>query len=207
MGKILSGILSGVSGKVAGVVGGKWKTVDYLRAYVIPANPNSTDQQTQRNLFKGCVEFAKNLVGQVFNAYTDKFLKSMSGFNFFIKRNIDYFTAVPEWASLKITEGKLFFGGISNAVYDTDTVLISFSDSLGNNGATDDKVFAFVYDSGTGLFFFADAEVDRVTGAISVDVVESMTVANLKVYAFAAKYDGTVVELISNSAYFQAVAA
>ena len=41
MGIIQSGILSPVSGKVAGVVGGKWKDKAYLRAWVKPANPNS----------------------------------------------------------------------------------------------------------------------------------------------------------------------
>ena len=41
MAKIKAGILSKVSGKVAGVVGGTWKGTNYLRELVKPANPNT----------------------------------------------------------------------------------------------------------------------------------------------------------------------
>src|SRR5690606_2396552 len=101
MGKIRSGILSRVSGKVAGVVGGNWKNVAYLREYVVPANPNTAAQAAQRAKFSACVAFAKPLVGPIFQAYTDKFQKNMSGYNAFIKSNISLFPA-PTWTQIKI---------------------------------------------------------------------------------------------------------
>ena len=49
MGKIGKGILGGVSGKVANVVGASWKGIDYLRAKPQSvANPRSVLQVNQR---------------------------------------------------------------------------------------------------------------------------------------------------------------
>jgi len=92
MAKIKAGILSKVSGKVAGVVGGTWKGTNYLRELVKPANPNTTLQQAQRSKMRACVRCARTLTGDVFKPYLDKFLKNMSGYNFFVKNNIAKFS-------------------------------------------------------------------------------------------------------------------
>jgi len=201
MGKILNGILGKVSGKVSGVVGASWKDVAYLRAYVKPANPNTAAQQTQRTAFSDVVDFAKPLVGQVFNAYTDKFQKSMSGFNFFIKRNIAVWDGSPDWAAIKMTEGPLSSVGITIAEYDTATITVTFTPSYGNNGLATDKVFGVVYDTSTGIFYFAAAEVDRSTGTIDIVCETGLSTANLKNYLITAQYVGTTLERISNAIY------
>lgn len=91
MAKIKAGILSKVSGKVAGVVGGTWKGTNYLRELVKPANPNTALQQAQRSKMRACVRCARTLTGDVFKPYLDKFLKNMSGYNWFVKNNIAKF--------------------------------------------------------------------------------------------------------------------
>lgn len=91
MAKIKAGILSKVSGKVAGVVGGTWKGTNYLRELVKPANPNTALQQAQRSLMKATVRCARTLTGDVFKPFLDKFLKNMSGYNWFVKNNIKKF--------------------------------------------------------------------------------------------------------------------
>lgn len=53
------GILGGFRNKVGSVVGYRWVDLDVIRGYVIPANPNSTDQQTQRNKFTACLPFSQ----------------------------------------------------------------------------------------------------------------------------------------------------
>lgn len=88
---IKAGILSKVSGKVAGVVGSTWKGKNYLRELVKPANPNTALQQAQRGKMGACVKVARTLVGDVFKPYLDKFLKEMSGYNWFVKNNIAKF--------------------------------------------------------------------------------------------------------------------
>lgn len=205
MGIIMSGILSKVSGKVAGVVGGSWKDKAYLRAWVKPANPNTAAQQTQRTKFSDCVNFCKPLVGQVFNTYTDKFQKAMSGFNFFIKRNIDQFDGSVDYSALNITEGPLSPLGADAATYAANTITIEFLVNYGNNGEATDQVFGAVYDSSTGIWYFAAAEVDRSVAEIMVTAVTGLTAANLKSYVWPAKYIGTVLDIIGYSTYEQVV--
>lgn len=202
MGKILNGILGGVSGKVAGVVGARWKDKHYLRSYAVPANPQSDLQIVQRDLFKYCVAFAKVLVGPVFNAFTDRLISSMSGFNYFIKSNITLFTAVPTLSSVKITEGKLYMGTIDSAEYDTgaNTVLVHFDDALGNNGALTDKVYMVVYDTVGKLFYFPPAAVNRSVGELEASGVPSgLTAGNIRVWVFACKLYHEMPTMVSNS--------
>lgn len=203
MGKILSGILSPVSGKISGVVGGTWKDVAYLRGYVKPANPNTAAQQTQRTKFSDAVEFAKPLVGQIFNQYTDKFIKSMSGFNFFIKRNIDEFDGSPVWANLKITEGPLSPALMATAIYDDPDVDITWTANKGNNGADDDKCFFLVYDKSSGLFRFASGETNRSIQADMLSFGAGLTATDLQVYLLTAQYVDNVLTIISNSSHMQ----
>ncbi len=199
MGIIQSGILSKVSGKVAGVVGGSWKDKAYLRAYVKPANPNTAAQQTQRTKFADCVDFAKPLVGQVFNAYTDRFQKSMSGFNFFIKRNIDIFDGTPVYQDIVVTEGPLSNIGSISATYNTPNVDITWSKNLGNNGKDDDATYGFVLDTSSGIVYFFTAETDRSVETDTVILVAGLTAADLRVWIWNAQYQGTVLKRISIS--------
>lgn len=203
MAKIRSGILGNIRGKVAGVVGGQFKDVNYLREYVKPANPNTAAQQTQRTKMADCVEFAKPLVGPIFNEYTDKFQKSMSGFNFFIKRNIAEFDGSPDYSVLKITEGKLSAISTLASTYTPGTGLLSltWAKNLGNNGADDDSVCWLCYDTSTGIFYFQDAVVDRSTEADTQTIETGLNYNNLRVWAFCAQYVGTILDIISDAVY------
>lgn len=199
MGKINNGILGAVSGKVAGVVGGRWKDKAYLRAYTIPANPNTAAQQVQRTKFSATVNFAKPLVGQVFNSFTDKFQKSMSGFNFFIKRNIALFIEPPTWGSIKITEGPLFRPVITSITSVEAVVTINFATDLGNTGLADDQINAVVYNRETGVFFFPGAAVNRSVGAIDITVADASDEDMVSGYVFAAQSISGVLDSISDS--------
>lgn len=203
MGKILSGILSKVSGKVAGVVGGSWKDVAYLRAYVKPANPNTAAQQVQRTKFSDAVEFSKPLVGPVFNAYTDRFQKSMSGFNFFIKRNIDIFDGSPDYDAIKLTEGTLAPIASPEMTRTATTFTISFSVNYGNNGLATDKMFAAVYRPSNGVWYFAAAEVDRSTQTIDVEAVSAGSTTDFWGFLWPNQYIGTVLNIIGNASPVQ----
>lgn len=201
MSKLQTGILGGPKGKVGGVVGFRWKDKDCIRGYAIPANPNTTAQQAQRNLMKECVAFAKLLVGQVFNTYTDKFIRSMSGFNYFVKSNIKVFDGTTDYTKIKVTEGQLYVPTITSAIYDSDEISVEYSEALGNNGLATDKVYVVAYHKPTGIMYFPAAESDRTTGAITVTVGSGLVATDFVVYAFAAQYTRTLVTMISNSSY------
>lgn len=113
---IKAGILSKVSGKVAGVVGSNWKGVNYLRELVKPANPNTPLQQAQRGKMQSCVACARNFVGDIFKPYLDKFLKDMSGYNWFVKNNIKKFTGEGNalTVALDMTFGNMGTGSMTS---------------------------------------------------------------------------------------------
>lgn len=208
MAKIRSGILGNIRGKVAGVVGSQWKDVNYLREFVKPANPNTAAQQVQRTKMTDVVAFCKPLVGPVFNAYTDKFLKSMSGFNFFIKRNIDIFDGTPNWPEIFISEGKLSPIVAGACTYDTadGATVINWTENLGNNGVAADKVFWAIYDDTTGIWYLQDAEVARDAETDTQTLPTGLTATDLRCYMLVAQYTNALVTLISNSAH-DAIAA
>jgi len=211
MGKLRSGILGQIRGKVAGVVGGQWKDVNYVREYVKPANPNTAAQQTQRGLFGSAVGFSRPLVGPVFNTYTDQFQKSMSGFNAFIKENISYFTASPTFSSVTVTQGKLFETRIVNGQADAtlNVLNVIWSVNTGSNGANTDGVYIVAYNADTERWGFLGAEGQRSLGASGEDISLSMSVDDvIHVWAFGIQRIGTRIDMISTSDYetFTAVA-
>jgi hypothetical protein len=200
---IKNGVLGNTTGKIGGVVGGKWKDKNYLRTYVIPANPNSVGQQAQRGKMSAAVAFAKLLTGQIFNVYTDGFQKSMSGFNAFIKANVAYFASPVVWASLKITEGKLYFaqGGMSTYSTVQGKITVHNSDGVGSNGLPGDKVMAFAYNKVTGVVTFAAAEALRSDASIEIFIGSGHTATDYITYSFAIQKTGNMVSLLSNSLY------
>jgi hypothetical protein len=186
MAKLTGGILGKVSGKVAGVVAGNWKDKNYVRQYVIPSNPNSAAQQTQRNAFSNAVTFAKLLLGQVINVYIDPFMRSMSGYNYFIKQNIANLGAVPDYDAVKVTFGKLY--SIASFEFDGwsgDTAQFAWLESLGSNGQLTDKVSCCVYNETQGVMYFPAASVTRDDETINVDCTGVEASDDLTAYCWA----------------------
>lgn len=80
-----------ISGKALGVVAGTWKGQDYVRKYVVPANPRTQSQTETRTLFKDVAEFGKLFVNVWLNKMTAPKPKRASAFNEFVKRNMAAF--------------------------------------------------------------------------------------------------------------------
>lgn len=203
MAKIRSGVLGNTRGKVAGVVGSQWKNVNYLREYVLPANPNTAAQQVQRTKMADIVEFCKPLVGPVFNAYTDRFQKAMSGFNYFIKQNIVEFDGTLDYAALKLTEGKLHAPGDFAVEKAGVNLNFTWDETLGNNGALTDKIYGVAINTVSGLWWFFDAEAVRDDELASITVPIASLGVSFECYLWAIKYSGTLVDSISLSQYAQ----
>lgn len=92
MAKTTAPILSfGATGTVAKtVVFSRWRGIPYARRHVIPANPNTVDQQATRNVFKTMVEMWK-VAGTLAVAPWDAFAtgRPFVGRNAFIGQNIE----------------------------------------------------------------------------------------------------------------------
>lgn len=68
---------------------GNWKGINYVRERVIPANPRTTAQSAQRDLFAFVVSAWQRAPAAVQNAYIASAKSAdMTGFNLFTKRNL-----------------------------------------------------------------------------------------------------------------------
>lgn len=140
MAKILSGILGGFSGKIGGVIGGSWKGIDYMRSRPTSvANPNTVGQQGQRAKFSGSVIWAQQLLGSIIQVLWNPISARMSGYNYFMSKNIENFSTggVPVYADIKTSIGVLLPIASFTATADasTDNISLLWTDNGGTGNA------------------------------------------------------------------------
>jgi len=132
MAKIRAGILSKVQGKVGGVVGATWKGKNYLREHVKPSNPNTPAQQLQRGKMSVAVKGASFFLGGVLTRFTNKFVKDMSAYNWFVKQNI----ALKASQSTDLNAFKLCFGNLATPAVDAESFAGVISGGVAFDGFT-----------------------------------------------------------------------
>lgn len=196
-GVINQGILGGFSGKVGPVVGGKWKDIDYMRSYVIPANPNTTAQQAVRARFAACVAYARTLLATILQPFWDPFYSDQSGFNAWISQNyslLDGSDVIDQTAI--ISKGTLEGDAITQAEYDTATGAFDseWAANIFGNGETDDNVGFVIIDKSTGKAFYNVGVNTRNDGGADFSIDTGLTATNLMCFLFF--YRGTGSELI-----------
>jgi len=140
MGKIKRGILGGVSGSVANVVGGSWKGIAYLRAKPLSvANPNSSGQQKQRSAFASAVAAARAILTEIITPFWNPIAELMSGYNRFVSQNIDAWDGLGNFDVTKFSGviGKLtgVVGMTYNANSGTSKHDITWTDNSGSGSA------------------------------------------------------------------------
>lgn len=163
MAKIRAGILSKVQGKVGGVVGATWKGKNYLREHVKPSNPNTPAQQLQRGKMSTAVKGAGFFLGGILTRFTNKFVKDMSAYNWFVKQNI----ALKASQSTDLNDFKLCFGNLPTPDVDADNFA-----SAGSGGVAFDSFTLPTPRAGTSIvIIYAAVMADGTAG--SYDTVES----------------------------------
>lgn len=171
---IKAGILSKVSGKVAGVVGSTWKGTNYLRERVKPSNPNTALQQRQRGKMRSIVAYARPILGNVLATFVDPFCKEFSGYNWFVKNNIQkidpetgLLTAAPAIAfgsadapsfRTPVTDGDFVTFGVAAdwavpAGYTATAILAVFSKGQVKSLAATKTISSLHEDDGVGIEF------------------------------------------------------
>jgi len=92
MAKLVGGPLGSYKGKAGGTIGSSWKGIAVVKAMPLSvANPNTVAQQAHREMFAACIAAARLLLSELISVYWNPFAKKMSGFNAFVKQNIDCF--------------------------------------------------------------------------------------------------------------------
>lgn len=176
-GVITQGILGGFSGKVGPVVGGKWKDIDYMRGYVIPANPNTTGQQTVRAKFAKLVAYAQSVLATLLQVYWDPFYSNMSGFNAFISKNYTEITSGDVIdASCIMSKGTLEpVPSISFAVLAGTNLTVTFSEVISGNGLATDLLKGVVYSVENDTLHFVTSSGTRADSPTVFVVPSSIT--------------------------------
>ena len=202
MAKLIQGLLGSSAGKVGGIVTASWKGINYARGYAIPANPNTTAQQTERSLFAFIVAVAKLVLASVINTYWDPFQVGKSGFNGFMSANRGAVTAVDNYDEIIMSQGSLEGESIDAFTYATATGATSITwtpTGLGNGADTDAAVIVIV-DEDNNVAFVEDAITDRQGGESTPSIGAGRTATSLHAYLFF--YRGTGEDLVvSNSSY------
>jgi len=196
-----NGILGKGTKKIGNVVGANWKDKNYVRSYVIPANPNTVAQQTQRTKFKDAVYFILGAIGQILNTFVDPFMKGMSAYNYFIKKNISIFDGTPDYDSIQVTWGQLFPLQVTTALLNPagDNVRVSWSTATGNNGKASDVASAAVYSSLTGKWYWHTPISIRSDAGTDVPVDAGSVSTDLHAWAWCHQMSGSTMKLVSNS--------
>lgn len=205
MGRIINGILGGVSGKVSGVVGSKWKDIKYLRAYAVPANPDTPDQQIQRSRMRSIVAIARQLIGTLIQPYWNPFYSSMSGFNAFVKYNIMHLSANDYYLT---TDNQMSRGNVLGVegltgTYDETNGAFNLQWSNNSNGSTglssDIAYLVIAHKDGTIYNSISTAE-PRTSGDFSNSIASGLTNSDLIYYLFFFRGTGSSVEVSNSSA-------
>lgn len=200
---ISQGILGKVTGKVGNVVGGDWKGINYLRGYVIPANPNSPGQQTQRSRFVIMQDYVRQVLSTLVQPYWDPFSVGKSGYNAIMS---EFLLNAPGsnllTSAVSISKGTLAKTGAIEATYDTGDLQITWSKTLVGNMLLTDVAHVVIFDKSTGLLYFSDGDVAKTRNDESINcaIGAGLTATNLECYLFFSQGSGSSM-IVSDSVH------
>lgn len=141
---VTGGIFGQVRGKSGGIVFSAARTkngkVNTAKQFVIPANPNTPDQQTQRTKFSDSVAIIRQLGPSVYQSYWNRAVGQLPGYQSLVslfKTNMDAnasLSALPD-----IMQGDLHFPATCTVAEGTPgSIIVTTSTEAGTNGASTD---------------------------------------------------------------------
>jgi hypothetical protein len=150
------------------------------------------------------VQAAKPFVAMICNAYTDKFVKGMSGFNWIVKNCIKRISGSDPLKLLQVSAGPLFPAHITSATCNSTTgnVAIEWSPDLGVDGLGTDTVVVWARNTATNQVWFYDGNWTRADGAVAITIPTGMIWSDIEAGTMAAQMkpnSPTIVNKISNS--------
>lgn len=115
-----------------------WKSINVVRGYVIPSNPNSAGQQAQRTKLTNAVAewHATPLIAAdktAWDLFATIFAEVMSGFNSFVKKWIDALIAGHTWKRVYNRIYTSLGGGNATVTVDTTSTTSKLKLKLGTS--------------------------------------------------------------------------
>lgn len=195
MGKTVGGAFGRVRGKVGDAIGASWKGISIVRQMPLSvANPRTIAQMTQRNKFAQVVAVARELLADLIHTYWDPFAKYMSGYNAFIKTNIDAFNSegllYPDqfYSCRGVLKGVSELAGFASVA--NHSIVTEWSDNSGEGDALGTDVPVFVWYNETQDYWEFSASTNmREDGGASLTDPRMATGDSIHVYMFFARPD------------------
>jgi len=152
MAKLDGGLLGRVTGKIGGIVfssargpAGKLNTA---RSYVKPANPQTTDQTTQRNFFAAAVEIVRRIGSAIYTNDWNRASGQNAGFQSLVSNILGAKTGTTNWtAPAEVNLGTLHAPATVTLANGPSSgqLKVTWSTELGDNGTTADDVVIICY--------------------------------------------------------------
>lgn len=206
MATINQGILGPINGKVGGVVGGVWRGIPVIRAYAVPANPQTESQTTQRTKFSLTIAFAKSILSSVIQKFWANKYPNMTEFNSFTKVNIpltdpESGVDVLNKTTIGSLESTIYTGCTYNAT--TGDLIASWMPACLGNGLPTDWLLMVIYDKVNQIAFVTDGNTTRATGTKTMNVGGGRIPADL--LCWLSFYRGTAPNYLTSDSLSSAV--
>lgn len=209
MATIKQGILGGISGKIGNVVGSSWKGIAVLKSLPLSvANPNTAAQQAQRGAMTGIVAVSRILLASLISVYWNPFAQRMSGYNMFVKENIDTFVGAvfTNFSSFYTSRGSLLgvpsFVCAATAAGNTDT--FTWTDNTGTADALGtDEAIGVIYNE-TQDYWLVDAGSATRADA-SLVIADTAVAQNDDLHCYLS-FSRPNISKVSDSVYYLEVA-
>ena len=169
MAKYTGSVFGNISGKQGGVVASKWKGINYIRGYTIPANPDTPDQQSSRAKFKRVSQLLSYVNEIILKPFWSPIPKGKSAYNAAMEANPTDGIMLPiDIFDLKVHSGSMANvtpnAGASNA---TKNLVVTFPTTLNAGEAATDLIVVGTVKLDDSRFH-AVGSVARSVGTITV---------------------------------------
>lgn len=191
MGKIPNGILGGVSGKVAGVVGGTWKGINFLRGYFVPTDPQTPSQMTQRGKMVTCSNISKYCLESIIQPFWNPLGVHRAGIHVFNSVNLKRVTGQDDYVNILLATGALEGVLTQGCEYNSEdgSLYVSWYSTYQGDAQETDNIILFWYDEGAAYGNIGPAGLVRSDEHIEWNIGVERNANNLHVFMFA--YRGT----------------
>jgi len=202
----ITGVFTGMKGKVGNFVYSMWKGVQVGKTRAIPHNPRSDKQVLQRSKFSTLIEIAKAINVALIRVFWDPFSGSKStGWSSFLKKNlISQVTTSFVYSTMVLALGSLYRTIILTSTYNTadGECVVTWSVTPENNQLATDESHLFWIDEDTGQFWYdLNSKVARSVGTVTVTGVKLLTATNVHSYLWFGQAMDTDDPVVSDSQY------
>jgi hypothetical protein len=178
----ITGVFTGWKGKVGNVVFSMWKGIQVAKTKVIPENPQTPGQITNRTLWALFVAMFRVILIDLAHKFWNPFEGSRnSGWAKLIGENmLEQAGSVIDYEKVIVSKGALPGEDILTATYDTATgiVVVTWEETCGGGGSTEDSSQLIAYNKDTNkwcfdkLFPSRGDETSTVTFPAGLDVTD-----------------------------------